>query len=59
MSTDSVTREQINALRSEAQSAGDQEMADTCERAIHSCQDSLEVVVKAISDAAAMNDKED
>lgn len=54
--SDTVTREQIVALRSEAKQAGDYAMADICGQALAGDEDSIRACERAIADAAAQAD---
>lgn len=54
--TATLTARQINALRAEAEAAGDTRMASTCTRALNGSERARRVVAKAIRAAEAMAD---
>ena len=57
MNHDNLTRKQIEAMQTEAGTAGDYDMVDICERALDGCPIALAAVAKAINDIAAMDDE--
>jgi hypothetical protein len=57
MSDTNLTRDQIEAMRTEAGTACDYSMVETCDRAIEGDADAIAAVRKAIDDAAAMGDE--
>lgn len=56
MNAETLTNQQIEAMRDEAAAARDYAMVDTCTRAMSGDQAAAEVVARAIADAAAMDD---
>ena len=51
------TRDQIEAMRTEAGTAGDYAMVETCDRAIDGDAAAMATIRRAMSDAAAMDDE--
>jgi len=57
MTDTNLTRDQIEAMRTEAGTAGDYAMVETCDRAIDGDADAIAAVQTAMDNAAAMDDE--
>jgi len=56
ITTENVSIDQIDTLRTEARQAGDKRMAETCTRALAGNRPALAKVVEALSEAQAMRE---
>lgn len=57
--SDMITRQQLYALRSEAGDAGDESMAETCDRALDGDADAITECERLVDDAEAQRDSAD